>query len=61
MIKTAEAPAEICSASGMMPSEFIFQICTAKVSAGLNKFRGLDASNGFHFVKSTLVALCPAV
>ena len=60
-IKTAEAPAETASPSGIVPSEFIFQMCTANVSACRNKPIGLETLSGFQLVKSKAGALCPAV
>ncbi|WP_417281167.1 aldo/keto reductase, partial [Clostridioides difficile] len=61
MIKTADAPAETAVASGIIPSELIFQMCTANVSAGRNGFNGLAMYIGFQLVKSSDGALCPAV
>ena len=60
-ISTAAVPLEMASRSGTTPSELIFQICTASVSAGRNTFHGHEVLVRSKLVKSSTGADCPAV
>jgi hypothetical protein len=54
-------PLKLALASGIIPSELIFQIWTANVSADRIGFKGLAIYNGFQLLKSNGGELCPAV
>ena len=60
-IRTAAVPLDTISRSGTTPSELIFQMCTASVSAGRKMFHGHDGLDRSKLVKSSDGADWPAV
>ena len=60
-MSTAAVPLEMAVRSDTTPSLLIFQICTARVSAGRNTFHGHDGLEKSRHVKSSTGADWPAV
>ena len=56
-MSTAAVPFEMASRSGTTPSELIFQMWTASVSAGRKMFHGHDGLERSKHVKSSTGAL----
>ena len=58
-MRTAAVPFEIAAKSGTTPSELIFQMCTASVSAGRKIFHGHVGLEKSRHVKSSMGADAP--